>query len=212
MFTGLIEETGKIKNISKEENLLLSVETKLSSKLSLGDSICVNGVCLTVVKTGNNSFSADVMEETINKTNIKDYKPNDTVNLEKALTLNTPLGGHLLTGHIDETGEIVAYKKQKSYSSISIKISSENQIFLCPKGSIAIDGISLTINEVKDNIFTVNIIPHTLKKTNLGLKKIKDKINLEYDILAKYIYRQQILSQKNKEKINEKFLKEHGFI
>jgi riboflavin synthase len=212
MFTGLIENTGKIKNISRGKNFLLSVETKLLSQLSLGDSICVNGVCLTVVKVDNNSFSADVMEETVSKTNIKNYKPNDIVNLERALTLNTPLGGHLLTGHIDETGEIKAYEKQKSYSSISIKISQKNQIFLCAKGSIAIDGISLTVNEIKDNIFTVNTIPHTLKNTNLSLKKTGDKVNLEYDILAKYVYRQQILSQKKKKRIGEKFLKEHGFI
>lgn len=217
MFTGIVEEIGTIthiKNGVKSSKLIINCN-KVLETTEIGDSICTNGVCLTVTNISKGTFEADVMAETIRKSNLNTLKIGSKVNLERALSLSTRLGGHLVSGHIDGIGYIKDLKKEDSAIWITIKTSVDILRYILYKGSITIDGISLTIAYVDDDVFKVSIIPHTLQQTILSSKNIGDSVNLECDIIGKYVEKLLGISKPNKQQannINETFLKENGFI
>jgi len=191
MFTGLVEELGTLRSVRKgADSALLTIEVeKILNDLKIGDSIAVNGVCLTVTNFGGNFFTADVMAETLVKSNLGDLRPNDRVNLERALRLGDRLGGHLVSGHIDGVGTIV--NKERFDIAIIITIAAPREVmrYVIKKGSVAIDGTSLTVVDFAGEKFRVSLIPHTAHSTTLGYKKVGDTVNLEADIVGKYIER-----------------------
>ena len=206
MFTGLIEKITKVKNISFDSlGAKIFFETDFEN-VKIGDSIAINGVCLTITSITNNLFSADIMIETLNHTNLKHLKAGDEINLERAMKLSDRLDGHIVSGHID----CIATTKSIINEGFSKKIT-----FLCDtnliikKGSIAINGTSLTVSNVEENCFEVSLIPETLKNTNLKNLKIGDFVNIEYDLFAKYI--QKFSQNKKESKLTFEFLKENGF-
>ncbi len=207
MFTGLIEEVGKLKNIqSKVGGLEITVEAeKVLEDSKVGDSIAINGICLTITEIGENQFKFDVSQETINRSNIKYLKIGDYLNLERALRLSDRLGGHIVQGHVDTTGRIHSIIQKGEHTEFQISFPEEYKKLVIPKGSIAIDGISLTINEIKGNIISLNIIPHTIQSTNLQFRKQNDIVNIEFDILGKYVL--NILESERKEEKLENLLK-----
>ena len=206
MFTGIIEEIGKVKAIVRHANSIkLTVAVrKILEDIHIGDSICTNGVCLTVTSFDDSSFTADVMPETMNRTNFKYLKINDLVNTERAMQANGRFGGHIVSGHIDGIG--VISKMTKDDKAVRIKIETRPEIlrFIVEKGSIAIDGISLTVTDVSNFDFGVSIIEHTQDETTLAKKKIGDTVNLENDIIGKYIekFTGNISLQKDKNLLN----------
>lgn len=211
MFTGIIEDVGKVKNIEKKGAFgRITVETALSLEaVKIGDSIAVNGACLTATHISGRSFSADVSEETLNVTTLGGLRPGDSVNLELALTLSKPLGGHLVTGHVDGVGFI--RRKTTRGENLVIEIAAPGGIMpqIVKKGSITVDGISLTVADLLIDGFTVAIIPHTLEKTNLLAKGEGTKVNLETDLIGKYVER--YFSTRSSSRITEDFLSENGF-
>lgn len=214
MFTGIIEEIGKVSDIYKSDNnyKIKIKANKVLKNTSTGDSICTNGVCLTVSYLDNNFFVADVMEETLNVSNLKDLKTNSKVNLERALTLNKPLGGHIVTGHIDGVGTITNISENKNACIYTISTNSDVLKYIVYKGSITIDGISLTVADVKDTYFKVSIIPHTLKETILNFKSIGDTVNLETDIIGKYVEKLLTKKENKKENLSLSKLEQYGFL
>ena len=189
MFTGIIEEVGKVKSVvqkGKARVFAISSE-KLLNDIKIGDSVAVNGVCLTVFEKLNEYFKVEAVEETIKKTNLGNLKTGDRVNLELSLKLGDRLGGHIVLGHVDTTGVIENILKLKNSWIFDIKFPSEFRKYIIPKGSIAVDGISLTIAEVDDGKFKVSIIPFTWENTNLKFKRSGDRVNLEFDFFGKYI-------------------------
>jgi riboflavin synthase len=212
MFTGIIEEIGKVEGISKQgRNLKLRIKaSKILNDLKVGDSININGACQTVITADGNSFTVEAVEETLRKTNLSELKRNDAVNLERAARLSDRLGGHLLTGHIDCVGEIKSITKREGSSLYEFQLPEKFLIYLVEKGSVAVDGISLTVVEVKGNSFNVSIIPFTLENTVLGKKKLGDVVNIETDLIGKYV--ESILtSKKDKFEITREWLKEKGW-
>lgn len=207
MFTGIIQEVGIIKNIQKA-NFEVGTKKILHNK-KVGDSIAVNGVCVTITKITKTTFKFDAIEETLKRTNLKSLKKNSKVNLEPALTLSQTIDGHLIQGHIDTEGTVVSLKKHKNDTTLKIKFPEEIARFLAFKGGIAINGVSLTISHLEENTFEVELIPHTIKNTNLGILKKSDKINLEIDLIARYLDR--LLSAKENE-AKYYFLKERNLI
>ena len=189
MFTGIIEEVGTIKKItSKTSGLQISIAAqKIMDDLKKGDSISVNGVCLTVIKHTNNLFTLDLVSETLVKSNLGDLIEGDFVNLERALKATGRFGGHILQGHVETLGVILDKQQHDDNVIISVGLDPEWMRFCIPKGSIAIDGISLTISKIEANIIEVCLIPHTLKNTTLDLKSKSDTLNVETDIIGKYI-------------------------
>ena len=189
MFTGIIEEVGTIKKItSKTSGLQISISAqKIMDDLKKGDSISVNGVCLTVIKHTNNLFTLDLVSETLVKSNLGDLIEGDFVNLERALKATGRFGGHILQGHVETLGVILDKQQHDDNVIISVGLDPEWMRFCIPKGSIAIDGISLTISKIEANIVEVCLIPHTLKNTTLDLKSKSDTLNVETDIIGKYI-------------------------
>ncbi|MBQ2852175.1 MAG: riboflavin synthase [Bacteroidales bacterium] len=189
MFTGIIEEIGKVKSIERRSNSIkLTVSAKkIMQDMHIGDSISTNGICLTVTTFDNNSFTVDVMPETMMMTNFKNLKVNDAVNLERALAANGRFGGHIVSGHIDGVGTII--KKYNDDKAIRMSFSAKAEILelIVKKGSIAIDGISLTVTDVNSTSFSVSIIEHTQGETTLTTKKIGDTVNLENDVIGKYV-------------------------
>ena len=192
MFTGIILAVGKIAAIQpKGGDYRLKIETgKLSiNDANLGDSIAVNGVCLTAVELGNNYFCADVSNETISRTSLKTASVGASVNLELALTPTTRLGGHIVSGHVDGLGTVIARHQDGRSHRFKIKVPDELAKYIAEKGSICINGVSLTVNEVDGAMFSVNIVPHTLKETTLGEMVAGAEVNLEVDLLARYMER-----------------------
>lgn len=189
MFTGIVEQLGTLKAIERQKNLIiLKVDVgALAGKIKLGDSVAINGVCLTVTARSGRTVSFDLMKETIEKTSLKEVVSGGRVNLELALRADSRFGGHFVTGHVDELGIIKNIQKAKNWVSMTISISKTNRRQLVTKGSVTIDGISLTVGQVNDSSFDVYLIPYTLKVTNLGTKKVGDRVNIETDILVKYI-------------------------
>lgn len=212
MFTGIIEEVGKIEKIEKKGNSA-SITIKCNKVLEgtkIGDSIAVNGICLTVTNISKNSYETDVMPETMRRSSLDNIKKGDPVNLERALKLEKRLGGHIVSGHIDGTGKIERIEKEANAIWYQISAKSDLMKYIVEKGSVAIDGISLTVAEVENLNFKVSIIPHTQKETNLGFKNKNDIVNIECDIIGKYI--EKLVLPKNKEsKLTEEFLIENGF-
>lgn len=215
MFTGLIEELGTVKNIQfVNQGSKITFLASLSEFLKVGDSVSVNGVCLTVTHCTQNIFTVEVMGETLSRTNLVLLTPNQKVNLERALLLKDRIAGHLVSGHVDEIGTII--KKISTGLSMVTEISASGNLLsmVVSKGSITVDGISLTVVEVKDSSFSVHLISHTLENTTLGFKGVGSKVNLESDILAKYVNKLSgfhRISSDNYKTITEEFLKENGF-
>ncbi len=189
MFTGIVEAQGVVKDLTKEKNLfVLKISaSKIFKGTKKGDSICVNGVCLTVSSIQQKKLSFDIMRETILRTGLKNLKKRDSVNLERALTARSRFGGHFVTGHVDDVGVITACIKQKNYVEQRVHIHPKLMRFIVPKGSVCIEGVSLTVGEVKKDYFSVYLIPFTLRYTTLGVKKSGDTVNVEVDILARYV-------------------------
>lgn len=218
MFTGIIEETGTIERISKKADSmeLLIRAVKVLEGTQIGDSICTNGVCLTVTSVQPNTFTADVMTASLQSTNLGKLKHGSIVNLERALSLNTRLGGHIVNGHIDGTGEIIKIEDQGIARLIRIKTSNDILKYMIKKGSVAVDGISLTIQDLDSESFQVSIIPHTKTQTNLHTKKSGDTVNLEADMLAKYTERllsfRQTHTDEKKNDLDMNYLIKQGFI
>lgn len=208
MFTGLIEEVAQVENIRKKGDVyLFCVKTVVvSSESKKGDSIAVNGVCLTVVGNDKNIVCFEVMGKTFKNTNLCFLKNKGFVNVESALTLQDKLGGHFVQGHVDCMVNIKNIKKTPEGLIFNLSVNKEYSSFIVPKGSVALDGISLTVQEIDRDAFSVYIIPHTFEKTNLRKRKTGDKLNLELDILAKYAkFRDKSSS------LTQNFLKEKGF-
>lgn len=216
MFTGLIEELGEIVSIKKgPKSAVLNIACEIAESIKIGESVAVNGVCLTAVKTSKNYFSAEVMDETLKKTILGNLKSGSLVNLERALRLSDRLDGHLVSGHIDGLGIIESVTQNDIANVFKILTSEEIMYFLVPKGSIAIDGISLTLVDIGEDFFTVSLIPHTSKMTTLGFKNKGDTVNLEVDMLAKYVknFLDKTNSKQEKEtNITLDMLAENGFI
>jgi riboflavin synthase len=189
MFTGIIETLGTLQEISSLNNGKKAIISHhFNPPLTLGESIAINGVCTTVLDPTPTTFTIELLEETLNKTSFAALMIGQTLNLERAATPTTYLGGHILQGHVDETGHLVSRTTPDPFSILTIAYSSQNRVYLVPKGSIAIDGISLTVVDITDTTFSVHLIPHTQTQTTLSQKKPNDIVNLEYDILGKYLY------------------------
>lgn len=215
MFTGLVEEVGKVLDIVNENKIwTITFECKkIVKNISIGDSIAVNGVCLTVNEFDENLFKANVMAETIRKTNLGFLKSGSLVNLERALKIGDRLGGHMVSGHIDGTGAIKEFKSEGNAIWISVVAPKEILKYIVYKGSVAIDGVSLTVGYVDEEMFKVSIIPHTRESTTLNKKNIKDLVNIECDVIGKYVERFLQSGKKESEsKIDRDFLRENGFI
>ena len=210
MFTGIIEEVGKIKNIQGGTNYKLTIgASKILEDIHLGDSIAVNGICLTAISWDNGSFTVDVMRETLERTSLHKLRADSFVNLERALAANGRFGGHIVSGHIDGTGEIINIRRDANAVWYKIKTSEKIMEFIIEKGSIAIDGISLTVAKVDRSAFYVSVIPHTLENTILLRKKTGDIVNLENDIVGKYI--KSFTDKNSNSTLCESFLKSNGF-
>ena len=191
MFTGIIEELGTIKAIVEQPDAKrITIEGPLvTSDVSRGDSIAVSGACLTAIEIENGCFTADVMHETLRLTNLGDLKVGDRVNLERAMNAATRFGGHMVLGHVDGVGEFVGRETSDNWDWVRISIPEEVSKYVVLKGSITIDGISLTVNEVNGNVLGFSLIPETLRLTTMGSRKPGDRINIEADVMAKHIER-----------------------
>ncbi|MEI6890369.1 MAG: riboflavin synthase [Bacteroidales bacterium] len=212
MFTGIIEEVGVVKNVTKGTSsfsMLITADV-VASDLKLGDSVNTNGACLTVTTLNLNSFTVDIMPETMRKTNLGILKPGSEVNLERALMLSSRLGGHLVSGHIDGTGVIRQIKKEDNAVWITVKAGHDILRYMIPKGSVSLDGISLTVVHVDEVSFDVSLIPHTMAVTTLRNKKPGDALNIECDMVAKYIERFTGIPG-SESRIDKEFLDKHGF-
>ena len=192
MFTGIIQAIGTIDDIQQQDSscvLTINTPSGFLDNAKLGDSICVQGVCLTVTQLNGNMFVTDVSAETIRCTTFINLKIKQNVNLEKALTLSDHLGGHLVSGHVDGKGEIMSIAKESNSTQYTIQAPDEISKYIAKKGSICIDGISLTVNDVDENNFTVNIIPHTFENTAIIDYQVNTLVNLEIDLVARYVER-----------------------
>lgn len=208
MFTGIIEEVGKIKSITSNKiSILASAVTK---DMNIGDSIAVNGVCLTVTKINADGFDADISPETMRITNLGKLKTGSLLNLERAMPLNGRFGGHIVSGHADGIGRGKYIRKDSDFYTIELEVSADLSKYVVKKSSISVNGISLTVADVHENIITIAVIPHTYENTNLKYLQIGDYVNIEADILAKYV--EKFLSTgDNKSGISMEFLLENGF-
>ena len=212
MFSGIVLSVGTIgEYIQKNEGAVLVVNTDLSG-FEDGESIAVNGVCLTVVDSTETTFKLGLSTETLSRTNFKNAKKGDRINLERSLTPSTKISGHFVSGHIDQVGEIVDIEEKPGEVLFRFSHPAKLSPFIMEKGSIAIDGISLTVFDCKDNRFTVSIIPFTLSHTNLSSRKIGDLINIECDMIGKYVFKAcETLLNPNEKKPSLDFLRQQGF-
>lgn len=217
MFTGIVEEIGSIKQVQRgEKSSVITVSAKkVLENTQLGDSIAVNGVCLTVTNIEGGCFTADVMAETMRRTNLGSQPAGSRVNLERALLPTTRMGGHIVSGHIDGTGKITAYLKEDNATWVTVSAGDNILKYVVEKGSIAIDGISLTVAYADSKCFKVSVIPHTSQETTLLNKSIGTAVNLECDIIAKYVEKLvgfQGIQSKQQDDISMQMLAENGFI
>ena len=208
MFTGIIEEIGTVKSISTDKITINCSKVLKDSKL--GDSIAVNGVCLTITDIISDGFAADISPETLKVTNLSDINSGDIVNLERALTLSSRLGGHIVSGHIDTVGKVSKLSKFNDFYELTVNFSEEYSKYIIKKGSITVNGISLTIAECGKDFVTIAVIPHTFDMTVLKEVKTGCNVNLEFDILAKYV--EKNLSSSNNSNISLDFLAQNGFV
>lgn len=212
MFTGIIEDKGKVTAIKKDEKSmeLTIFSPKIISDAHLGDSIAVNGVCLTVTHLTHEEMTLDVMPETVKATNIHSLKIGDFVNLERAMAANGRFGGHIVSGHVDGVGTIRSKKPYSNAVYIEIEIPKELAENCIPRGSITIDGTSLTLFKVSENSVTVSIIPHTYSETILGIKNVGEQVNIETDLMGKYVL-QHLKKMDTKSNVTLDFLRQNGF-
>ncbi|MCJ7792310.1 MAG: riboflavin synthase [Dehalococcoidia bacterium] len=207
MFTGIVEEIGIVKETSRDR---LDFEAhKVLEGIKVGDSIAVNGVCLTVVSLENRGFSVNVMPETLRCTNLGRLHYSDQVNLERALVLGERLGGHLVLGHVDDTGEVMDVTSEETARIMKISAPATLMPYIVDKGFIAVDGVSLTTVDFDDFSFVVSLVAYTMEHTTLGGKRPGDVVNLEIDILAKYV---ECLKERKRQSLNFEFLREYGFV
>lgn len=220
MFTGIIEATGKIVAITPTQgDIRLKVQSDYLdfADVKLGDSIASNGICLTVVEQGKDWYAVDVSRETLNKTAMQQWQVGDVLNLEKAMLPTTRFGGHIVTGHVDTTGTVKLIKNDSRSIYIEIEIPSEFTKYVATKGSVTVDGISLTSNLVEGNVISLNIIPHTAQVTNIARHwKVATKVNIEVDVVARYLEKLLVstpdnMSNSNHEGITLNFLQQNGF-
>jgi len=210
MFTGIVEGLGKVKRLTmKGADAVLEIEAGISlTDVSIGDSIAVNGACLTVTSINQQNFQADVSAETLARTTLKLLQAGHKVNLEKSLRVGSFVGGHFVLGHVDATGRILSQAQKSGSLILAVEMNESIARYIVEKGSVAIDGISLTVNKLEKSRFYVNIIPHTAASTTLVMKKEADLVNIETDILGKYVEK---LLQSNRG-IDKDFLAQHGFL
>ncbi|MBD3726245.1 MAG: riboflavin synthase [Moraxella osloensis] len=220
MFTGIIEATGKIVAITPTQgDVRLKVQSDYLdfADVKLGDSIASNGICLTVVEQGKDWYAVDVSRETLNKTAMQQWQVGDVVNLEKAMLPTTRFGGHIVTGHVDTTGTVKLIKNDSRSIYIEIEIPSDFTKYVATKGSVTVDGISLTSNLVEGNVISLNIIPHTAQVTNIARHwKVATKVNIEVDVVARYLEKLLVstpdnMSNSTHEGITLNFLQQNGF-
>ena len=212
MFTGIVEEMGTVRRLNQSPNrceLELSA-TKVLEGTQIGDSIAVNGVCLTVIRMDKDHFTADVMPETLRRSNLGQLKTGSKVNLERAMAADGRFGGHIVAGHIDGTGTIRSMQPEGNAVLVTISAAPKLLRYVVEKGSIAIDGISLTLTDVTETAFSVSLIPLTVKDTTLGKKKVGDAVNLETDILGKYV--EKLINHKLDGGLTKASLLEKGFL
>ena len=190
MFTGLIEDVGRVGALTRKRgSAILTVETKLAARaMALGASVAVNGACLTVVKKLKGAFTVDVSPETLARTNLAQLERGNLVNLEQSMRLQERLGGHLVTGHVDGVATVESIRKQGEFIIFDFRLPVRLGAFLVAKGSVAVDGISLTVNACRRDGFSVAIIPFTLRHTNLQARSLGDKVNVETDLIGKYVH------------------------
>ncbi len=214
MFTGIIEGKGKVIRIEpKSQGMKLTLELSIHlTEVQLGDSININGACLTVVEKRGQTVSLDLSSETLQKTVLGELKEGDQVNFERALKLSDRIGGHIVTGHIDGIGVITEKRKQGDFIHLRMRVPKSVSRYVVQKGSIAIDGISLTVNECENEEIRMTLIPYTLEKTTLIDKKVGARVNVETDIIGKYV--EKMINQRDEKSkgMDLSFLKEHGFI
>jgi riboflavin synthase len=198
MFTGIVEELGRVKAIEQQADAVrLTIEGPLVvSDVKRGDSIAVSGTCLTAVEFDSTGFTADVMKETLDRTSLSEVKVGDPVNLERAMTAATRFGGHVVQGHVDGVGQIISREPSENWEWLRVSIPADLMKYIVLKGSITIDGVSLTVNEIGDDFIGLSLIPETLALTTLGSKKVGAKVNVEADVMAKHIER--LLEARNK--------------
>jgi riboflavin synthase len=210
MFTGIVEGLGKVKRlIMKGADAVLEIETGINlAEVSIGDSIAVNGACLTVISKNQQVFQADVSAETLSRTTLKLLQAGHKVNLEKSLRAGGFVGGHFVLGHVDATGRILSLMQKSGSLIMAVEMNENISRYIVGKGSVALDGISLTVNKLEKSRFYVNIIPHTAANTTLVIKKEADLVNIETDILGKYV--EKLLQ--TPQGIDKNFLAQHGFL
>jgi riboflavin synthase len=210
MFTGIIEGLGKIKRLTmKGADAVLEIEAAIDlNDVSIGDSVAINGACLTVTARNQNIFNADVSAETLGKTTLKLLQAGAKVNLEKSLRVGGFIGGHFVLGHVDATGRILSQTQKSGSLILAVEIDDNLSRYIVEKGSVAIDGVSLTVNKLEKGRFYVNIIPHTAENTTLVAKKVGDLVNIETDVLGKYV--EKLLHSPRG--IDKDFLAQHGFL
>ncbi len=214
MFTGIIEELGKIASLDKHAGgakIKISAKT-VTDKTAEGDSLAVNGVCLTALEINADSFAADVSQETLNRSTLGNLKIGSSVNLERAVTPSTRLGGHIVQGHVDARGKFLSAKQDGDFWTVRIGFPAEIGQYLVYKGSVSVEGISLTIANLADDFFEIAVIPKTWELTNLSSLKTGDAVNLEADVIAKYVERIMLYGQKKSEDITMEKLSKLGFI
>lgn len=215
MFTGIIEEIGKVTQIQKgTHSAILQIQAKIVlEQLKIGDSVAVNGVCLTVTSISSHNFTADVMHETLNRSALSGLTCGSSVNLERAMPANGRFDGHIVAGHVDGIGKVMQIRRDDNAVWFTIQANSSIMYYIVEKGSIAIDGISLTVASLSADFFCVSVIPHTAKVTTLGMRKIGDTVNLENDIIGKYVEKFLMptapTSQKNT--FTREWLLQHGY-
>jgi riboflavin synthase len=207
MFTGIVEEIGIVKETSRD--CLAFEALKMLEGTKVGDSIAVNGVCLTVVSLEKRGFSVNIMPETLRCTNLGRLHYSDQVNLERAVVLGGRLGGHLVLGHVDDTGEVIDVTSEETAHIMRISAPAKLMPYMVDKGFIAVDGVSLTIVGLDDFSFVVSLVAYTMAHTTLGKKRPGDVVNLEVDILAKYV---ECLKERRRQSLNLEFLREYGFV
>ncbi|QJA06113.1 riboflavin synthase [Thermosulfurimonas marina] len=211
MFTGLVEGLGRVEDLRREGEgaLLLIAPPFPAEELSLGESVAVNGACLTVTRIHSGAFEVMVSPETLSRTTLGDLHRGDPVNLERALRLSDRLGGHLVTGHVDGVGRVLERRETGEFLFLRLEAPEEVARYLVEKGSVAVDGVSLTVNRVSGRTFELAIIPHTARLTTLGLRRPGDRVNLEADLIAKYV--EKFLSPYRQRDLSLEFLREKGF-
>ena len=218
MFTGIIESLGtveSVQNVGGDVRLRIGTDLDMSD-VHLGDSIATNGICLTVIDWGEHWYAADVSRESLNRTTLAHWKVGQRVNVEKAMLPTTRFGGHIVSGHVDAVGEITVVREDARSLYFEVTAPAEIARYLAEKGSITVDGISLTINHLRGRILSLNLIPHTAERTNIGTWKVGSQVNLEVDVLARYIERlmmgDKAAETPSQSKISLDFLAQNGFL